>query len=174
MRPRNAGDVAHVLASAHRTIERAAPHAAWLFVASRTWQSPLRAGGGGQRRPKGDHSDPTAATLIKPDPLALVHGQYLQILEDVDRASMALDAFIELHKRVDPNMIERGRVNTDPGCTACGGPAPAGHRRSGMCDACRKAWARAGRPSLITYRRQRQVEAEQAAVRLHEHEQETA
>lgn len=170
MRPRNQGDVAHILRAAQSTLEQAAPHAGWLFVASRTWQSPLRSGS--QPGPKGDHSDPTAANAVNPDPLAQVHGRYLTILEDVDRAMMALSAFVELHKRVDPNSVERGRQTSDPGCTACGGPAPAGHRRSGLCDACRKAWERAGKPSLVTFRRQRQVEAEQAARRLHEHEQE--
>lgn len=164
----NQADVAHICQLADQAATALHKHGPPLLKATKDWQSPLRSGGGPSS--KGDHSDPTAATAITPDPLALEHQAFVAELQAFQRAAMALLSGIERRRPLTEAEVERGRISTDPGCVACGGPAPVGHRRAGQCDACRKAWERAGRPDLTTFRRMRQREADDAARVLHEHE----
>lgn len=170
----NRDNVKSITRTAERALDQLHQYGTWLFDASHDWQSPLR--GGSQPGCKGEHSDPTSSTVLNPDPLAGAHHLYQQLLKEHQRSAVALAAFITAHAPLTPAQADlaRNRVNSDPGCVACGGPAPAGHRRAGKCDACRKAWERAGKPDLTTFRRMRQREAEAAAARIHEHEQETA
>jgi len=165
-----------------------------LFRATHEWQTPLRSGGAAGC--KGDHADPTGTVAAgnldgDGDPLALAHDEYLRLLEakrtadaklaaivghkrlvDIMRckqyADEALATFIDLHRPIDPNRIDRGRVNLVPSCIVCGGPAiPI---RRGMCDACRKAFERVGHDDLERFKRERHREAMAATARVHEHE----
>lgn len=140
-----------------------------LYAATHDWQSPLRSGGGPGC--KNDHADPTLTSVIQPDVMALRHTEYKRLLRAKDVADSDLLAFHQANDPIDPNAVQRGRLTTDPGCLVCTGPAPAGHRRRGMCDSCRKRWERADRPSLEEFRRLWHREQEAATVRLHEHEE---
>lgn len=65
-----------------------------------------------------------------------------------------------------PDKPKLERQNTVPACIVCAGPAV--QPRRGMCDACRKAWERADKPELVSFRKERLRSLERQVV--HEHE----
>lgn len=148
---------------AHRELDK---HGLSVWAATYDWQSPLRSGGA--KGSKGDHADPTAASVIAPDPLALLHDEYRALLRAKERADAMLLAFFQHVLPIDPDQIDRSRRNQIPACIVCTGPAvPA---RRGMCDACRKAWERDGSTDLEGFKRRRQRRLDEESRPLHEHE----
>ena len=162
--------VKHVSEQSYRVGELLHRNGRQLWAATFDWQSPLRSGGGPGC--KGEHSDPTSSTVLSPDPLATKHAEYKRLLAAKDAADSAIIGFHQRHDPLSEAQADkaRNRVNSDPGCVVCAGPAPAGHRRSGRCDQCRMRWERSGRPDLTTQRAQHQAELTAQAARIHEHE----
>jgi hypothetical protein len=160
----NRSDIPRIAAQGAAVVKLIDKHAVSLFKATQDWQSPLRSSGAAGC--KGEHADPTPATAIDPDPLALAHAEFVALLNAKDKADAALAAFVYHYKPIDPHSIDRNRPNLVPACIVCGGPAiPI---RRGMCDACRKAFERTDHDDLERFKRERQREMQ--AARVHEHE----
>lgn len=126
-------------------------HGPALLKATRDWQSPLRSGGA--KGPKGDHADPTYGAVAAPDPIAKEHGELVAALDAYHKAGVDLEARIRRLLPINPNHVQRGRINSVPTCLTCDGPAP--RCRRGLCDSCYTAWLRAERPDMHAFRRDR-------------------
>lgn len=155
----NKADIPRVVRNIHSAASELDRLGADLFEATHDWQSPLRSAGA--KGPKGDHADPTLATVMAPDPLALEHAALVAEIGLLDKAAAALVARLRRLEPIDPKKLERGRVNSVPACIICGGPAP--RCRRGMCDADYTAWLRAERPDIYLFRKER------TAVPVREH-----
>lgn len=156
----NKGDIPRVVRNVHAAaaeLDRLGPA---LYEATHDWQSPLRSGGA--KGPKGDHADPTPQTAMDPDPLALEHADLVADIARLDEAAASLTARLRRLAPIDPNKVERGRVNTVPACMVCAGPAP--RCRRGMCDSCYTAWLRADRPDIYAFRKERTAVPEREHV----------
>lgn len=144
----NRSDLPRISKVAASTVKLLDRHGRALWDATKDWESPLRSGGAAG--PKGEHSDPTPAQVINPDPLTLEHAALLADLEAFNRAAQALASRLIRLTPIDPRTITRGRVNLVPSCIVCAGPAiPI---RRGMCDTDYRAWRRAGMPDLTTFK----------------------
>lgn len=167
----NLSDVARIAAQGQQTVKLLDKHGLTLFRATKDWQSPLRSGGAAGC--KGEHGDPTATTAAanldgNGDPLALEHGLLVGELNAFLAAAVALSNRLHRLAPIDPNAVDRGRVNLVPSCIVCAGPAiPI---RRGMCPKDHQAWLRADKPDLEGFKRQRQRAEDAAKVVVHEHE----
>lgn len=144
----NRSDLPHVVKIGYAATAGLERHGATIWAATYDWQSPLRSGGA--KGPKGDHGDPTGQRAIDPDPLATEHAELTADVTAFFRAAERLAARIERLKPVDPDSVERGRVNSVATCIVCLGPAP--RCRRGLCEACYRAWVRADRPELHEFK----------------------
>lgn len=162
----NRSDIPRVAKTASTAVKLLEQHGQALFAATQDWQSPLRSSGAAGC--KGDHADPTPQQVIKPDPLTQEHQALVAELEAFMTASVNLATRIQRLAPIDPNKVERGRVNLVPSCVVCTGPAiPI---RRGMCPKDHQAWLRAGKPDLEGFKRQRQRDEDEAKAKRHEHE----
>lgn len=139
--------VKQVFASASELDRIGAP----LLASTKDWQSPLRSASA--KGPKGQHADPTSATAIDPDPLALEHDALVDDVVALYLASVNLQARLRRLEPIKSRDVPRGRVNSVPTCIICHGPAP--RCRRGFCDACYTAWIRAERPEVHLFRKRR-------------------
>jgi hypothetical protein len=162
----NRSDIPVVIKTAEAATKLLDRHGTQLWKATHDWQSPLRSGGAAGC--KGDHADPTPQQVIAPDPMALEHAELVAELEAFWTAAANLGVRIQRLAPIDPNSVNRGRVNLVPSCIVCGGPAiPI---RRGMCPKDHQAWLRADKPDLEGFKRQRQREEAEAREKRHEHE----
>lgn len=164
MIPTNKGHVEAIIRNTDQAMNEIARTVVWLWDNSKRWQSPLRSGGA--PGPKGDHSDPTAASAITPERLAQVHPELVKSLADLDRAASVVLELVRTHRPMRDSEVDRTRGNTVAICIICDGPAyPV---RSGKCNACYKRWIKAKRPDTTTFRLDYQRVRDQRPV--HEHE----
>lgn len=162
----NRSDLPRVSSHSRRVTADLDKHGSAVWLSTYDWQSPLRSGG--SKGPKGEHADPTLGSVLAPDPLALLHGQYKQLLRAKEAADAAVLAFHQQVLPIDPDKIDRTRRSTVPACIVCSGPAfPA---RRGMCDTDYRAWLRDDRPDLEGFKRKRQKRLEEEQRVMHEHE----
>lgn len=166
----NRSDPPRIAAQGRKVDGELDKHGHVVWASTYDWQSPLRSGGA--RGCKGDHADPTAASVISPDELALLHGEFKALLSQKDKVDADLLALIRRVLPIDPNAVDRSRKSSVPACIVCGEAAiPA---RRGMCPADYMAWLRAGMPDLEGFKRTRQKRLEEEAKVRHEHEVDSA
>lgn len=150
----NLSDIPRIITAGHAAATAVDRLGAKLFKDTRDWQSPLRSGA--SKGPKNQHSDPTGTAAANPDALALEHEGLVDDLMAYYVAASKLTDRLHRLAPIDPNKVERGRVNTVAVCLACAGPAP--RCRRGFCDACYTAWIRKGRPDMVRFCRERRAE----------------
>jgi hypothetical protein len=148
----NGSDIRRIVTSGHAVAAELDRHGPKLLADTHDWQYPLRSGGA--KGPKNQHADPTPGAVIAPDALALEHDALVALIRAWERAGQELASTIRRLRPVDPEKVERGRVNQVPACLACTGPAP--RCRRGLCDACYTAWLREDRPDMHRFRLTRQ------------------
>lgn len=148
----NKSDIPRMQRAMRASLEVIDAHAAPMFAATHDWQYSLSAGASGPQG-KGGHGDPTVNSVLYPDPLALEHNLLVAELEAADRALEAVASRLRRLAPIDPNKVQRGRVSEVPACIVCTGPAVPCRR--GMCDACRKAYDRAGKGDLMAFTKAR-------------------
>jgi hypothetical protein len=156
----NASDIRRIVTSGHTVASELDRHGPKLLESTYDWQSPLRSGGA--KGPKNQHADPTPGAVIAPDALALEHAALVQQIRAWEKSGQELVATLRRLRPVNPDDVERGRVNSVAACMACTGPAP--RCRRGLCDACYTAWLREDRPDMHRFRLTRQ---EQPVEREH-------
>ena len=156
----NRADIPRVVKNVHAAASELDRLGSAMWTATYDWQSPLRSGGA--KGPKGDHADPTPATMLSPDPLALEHAALVAEITALDRAAAAVADRLRRLAPIDPDKVERGRQNSVAACIICAGPAP--RCRRGMCDSCYTAWLRAERPDVYSFRKERTAVPEREHV----------
>lgn len=166
----NRSDLPRIAAQGRKVDGELDKHGHVLWASTYDWQSPLRSGGA--KGCKGDHADPTAGSVITPDPLALLHGELKALLRLKDRVDADLLALVNKVLPIDPNAVDRSRLSQVPACIVCSGPAVPVRR--GLCPACYQAWLRADMPDLEGFKRTRAKRLEDEQRVRHEHELESA
>lgn len=109
---------------------------------------------------KGAVSDPTFRSAVERDPFLVRGVSFEQWLKRYHEAACALIELAHLLAPIDPKAEERARArqSTVQVCSACGRDVlnTADDRlRKGYCDACRKAWERAGYPDRPAFEQTR-------------------
>lgn len=153
----NGSDIRRIVTSGHAVAAELDRHGPKLLESTYDWQSPLRSGGA--KGPKNQHADPTPGSVIAPDPLALEHAALVKQIQAWERSGQELIATLRRLRPIDPNAVERGRVNSVAACMACSGPAP--RCRRGLCDSCYTAWLREDRPDMHRFRLSRQEQPQE-------------
>lgn len=127
------------------------------------WASPLRSSGG--RSGKGGHSDPTGTAATDPHDPTRAYAATLDLEATAVSTHLALlmTPVVELGRASKSYTPKAARTPSAGAgeCSACRcwvSGAANDRLRAGYCDACRKAWDRAGRPDRATFARSRAIE----------------
>lgn len=114
------------------------------------WTTTGNSSGGNNRKPKGDHSDPTATTALNPQPahgVATWHQELITHLDQLDHtANQTLTLIAKIVTVAD--LEERAEQLRQPGtgyCECCAEWVPGTPDNrivKGFCPSCRRAWDR--------------------------------